>query len=239
MSRALGDGTLIGGPNKPGFGGRGAFVFGESLEPELAALPLWLRAADVVIDVGANSGVYALRAARIVGPEGLVIALEPSVEMLSVLQRNVRRNGYENVRLRGIGAGDSITALPLYENNSAPNSFSVVHQAEMAASSSILIVTLDALVNWENLTHVDFIKIDAEGFERQVLTGASDLIARFQPALLMESSGNSSKSLAVPPGYRVFVPAAGKQRKELWLPAAHRLSPGMAGAGWANVRGDT
>ena len=98
------------GRNKPGYGGRGFFVFGEALEPELELLHHFLRKGDVFVDVGANSGVFSMKAAKCVGAEGCVLAIEPLPEMLYTLYRNMTLNGFSNVRLRNFCLSDPVGA---------------------------------------------------------------------------------------------------------------------------------
>jgi predicted RNA methylase len=56
-----------------------------------------LKSGDVVFDVGAHIGSFALKAARLVGEDGLVIALEPELENYKLLEENVRLNNLENI----------------------------------------------------------------------------------------------------------------------------------------------
>jgi FkbM family methyltransferase len=231
LSRRLRDGTLVAGPNRAGYGGRGAFIFGDHIEPEFAALDRFLQRGDVLIDVGANSGIYTLKGARIVGSEGLVLSLEPNPALLAVLKRNVGRNRVHNVRLRGLAAANECHEFPLYEIDNKPNSFSLVSLAENVSSFSILAVDLDSLVRWEGINRIDLIKIDAEGAEDRVLAGASTIIREHQPAIIAEVALGGLSTL--PTGYRSFqLPGSPNQ---LLLPADHRLITVAADMGWAEA----
>jgi FkbM family methyltransferase len=234
LSRRLPDGTLVGGPNRAGYGGRGAFVFGDHIEPEFAALDRILRRGDVLIDVGANSGIYTMKGARIVGEEGLVLSLEPNPALLAVLKRNVGRNRLHNVRLRGLAAANECHEFPLYENDNKPNSFSLVSPGDAISSFSILAVDLDSLVRWEGIKRIDLIKIDAEGAEDRVIAGASRIIREHQPAIIAEVAlGGLS---VIPVGYRSFLlpgsPNVPGSPNQLLLPVGHRLITTTADLGW-------
>ena len=229
LSRRLRDGTLVSGANRAGYGGRGAFIFGDDLEPEFAALDKILRRGDVLIDVGANSGIYTLKGARIVGSDGVVLSLEPNPDLLAVLKHNAGRNRLNNVRLRGLAAAEECREFPFFEIGNKPNSFSLVSRGDMTGSFSVLAVDLDSLVRWEGIDRVDVIKIDAEGVEDRVLAGASAIIREHQPAIIAEviMSGLS----ALPDGYRSFqLPGSPNQ---LLLPVGHRLISAAADLGWA------
>jgi FkbM family methyltransferase len=231
LSRRLRDGTLVSGANRAGYGGRGAFIFGDDIEPELAALEKILNRNDVLIDVGANSGVYTLKGARIVGSDGIVLSLEPNPDLLTVLKRNTARNRLNNVRLRGLAAAEECREFPFFEINNKPNSFSLISGGEGTTSFSVLAVDLDSLARWEGIRRVDVIKIDAEGAEDRVLAGASNIIREHQPVIIAEVS--VTELSALPDGYRSFQ-LSGSPNK-LLIPPGHRLIAVAAGLGWADV----
>jgi FkbM family methyltransferase len=231
LSRRLRDGTLVSGANRAGYGGRGAFIFGDDIEPELAALDKILNRNDVLIDVGANSGVYTLKGARIVGSDGIVLSLEPNPDLLTVLKRNTARNRLNNVRLRGLAAAEECREFPFFEINNKPNSFSLISRGEGTTSFSVLTVDLDSLVRWEGIRRVDVIKIDAEGAEDRVLAGASNIIREHQPVIIAEVS--VTELSALPDGYRSFQ-LSGSPNK-LLVPPGHRLIAVAAELGWADT----
>lgn len=231
LSRRLRDGTLVSGVNRAGYGGRGAFIFGDDIEPEFAALDKILRPGDVLIDVGANSGIYTLKGARIVGNDGAVLSLEPNPDLLKVLKHNTGRNHLSNVRLRGLAAAEECREFRFFEIDNKPNSFSLVSRDDGTASFSVLAVDLDSLVRWEGIRRVDVIKIDAEGAEDRVLAGASTIIREHQPVIIAEVTRAGLSAL--PDGYRSFR-LSGSPNK-LLLPAGHRLVAAAAGLGWADT----
>lgn len=231
LSRRLPDGTWVSGLNRAGYGGRGAFIFGDDIEPEFAALDKILRSGDVFIDVGANSGIYTLKGARIVGSDGAVLSLEPNPDLLTVLKRNTGRNGLNNVRLRGLAAAEECRECRFFEIDNKPNSFSLISRGDGTASFSVLAVDLDSLVNWEGIRRVDVIKIDAEGAEDRVLAGATTIIREHQPVIIAEVT--KAGLSALPDGYRSFR-LSGSPNKIL-LPPGHRLIAVAADLGWAET----
>ncbi|HMD46417.1 MAG TPA: FkbM family methyltransferase [Acidimicrobiales bacterium] len=229
LRRRLRHDIVFVGPNRPGWGGRGVFVFGDALEPELAVLDRLVSPGDVVLDVGANSGIYTLTAAKLVGPSGLVVSLEPNPQMLEVLDRNVRRNGLDNVRIRGLAASDHCGEVAFFENDAKPNSFSIVPRHGTLDSFSVLSVDLDTLAGWEGLERVDFIKMDVEGAEDKAVAGAAGLIARHRPAILAEVFHGGLT--AVPEGYVVYqAPTASPN--QLLVPVGHRLEAVVRELDW-------
>jgi len=196
----LANGAVVSGYNREGFGGRGAYLHRDFLEPELSSLECFLRPGFVVVDVGANVGVYSLKAAKEVGDEGLVVAVEPFLETACRLSKNAQLNGFRNLRVRNIAVGASTQQVQLYLNNARPNSFSLLRNGT-ADSISVLSVSLDDLCNWEHLARLDYLKIDAEGMESQILAGGRKTVGRFRPIIQVEITKGDS---TLPPEYRRF-----------------------------------
>jgi FkbM family methyltransferase len=201
LKRQLKNGAIIRGFNKPGFGGRGAFIFGEALEPELEALHFFLKPGFVFIDIGANTGIYTLKAAKEVGQEGIVIAIEPFAEMASFLVKSVSMNGFNNVRVRAICANDTTENTTLWLNYGKPTQFSLNREHE-DVGISVLGVAIDDLFQWEKLTRVDYIKIDVQGAESKVLSGAKKCIEAFRP--IIQTEIEFKKVEVEIPHYRIF-----------------------------------
>jgi hypothetical protein len=82
LKTTLSNGAVVFGKNRAGFGGRGIFIFRDALEPELEHLDQLLPAEGVLIDVGANTGVYSLKAAKHFSQKGVVVAIEPFPDVL-------------------------------------------------------------------------------------------------------------------------------------------------------------
>jgi FkbM family methyltransferase len=185
LQTRLANGAVVTGYNREGFGGRGAYLFRDHLEPELSSLECFLRPGFVVVDIGANVGVYSLKAAKEVGDNGVVIAVEPFIETAGRLSKNGRANGYRNLRVRNIALGPNTREVQLYLNNGRPNSFGLI-QSGAAESVSVLSVALDDLCRWEGLERLDYLKIDAEGMEDQILAGGRKTVDRFRPIIQVE-----------------------------------------------------
>lgn len=183
----LENGAVVEGYNRAGYGGRGVYLFKDSLEPELRCLQNFLQPGHVFVDVGANVGVFTVKAAKEVGDKGLVIAIEPFLETALRLSGNVQANGFSNVRVRNFCIGRDTGHARLHLNQGKPNSFSLLARGNGKAESiSVLSVSLDDLCRWENLDRLDYLKIDAEGAEAAILEGAQETIRRFRPIVQVE-----------------------------------------------------
>jgi len=209
----LHNGAVVEGYNRPGYGGRGVYIFRDSLEPELSSLQHFLGRGHVFVDVGANVGVFTVKAAKEIGEEGLVIAVEPFLETALRLSQNVRANGFRNVRVRNLCIGRNTGHAKLHLNKSEPNAFSMLPK-DGAESISVLSVSLDDLCRWEGLTRLDYLKIDAEGAEAAILEGGRETISRFRPIVQVEVTlgksnlgANYRRFAALHSPNNVFIPA--------------------------------
>ncbi|MEZ5184757.1 MAG: FkbM family methyltransferase [Candidatus Nanopelagicales bacterium] len=197
------NGAIVVGRNRPGHGGRGLFLERDSLEPEIALIPQLLPVDGVFVDVGASTGVYSMTAAQHLRGSGTVVAVEPTLEILGMLERAVELNGFHNVRLRNLCLAARTGARVIWHNFGRPNQFSLVRRDEEAEADSVLAVALDDLMRWEGLTRLDFVKIDVEGSESEVLEGASESIGRYLPVIQVEDI--IERVRLVPTGYLSMV----------------------------------
>ncbi|HET6966351.1 MAG TPA: FkbM family methyltransferase [Acidimicrobiales bacterium] len=149
-------------------------------EPHVTA---WMQQAlargNVFVDVGANVGYFTLLGARLVGPEGLVVAVEAHPELARTLQRNVVINGvYGYVTTHNVAAWSENTELEFHvrENFAGNSSVGTIDAASLRLLGDterplrVPAVPLDELL--AGLPRpVDVIKIDVEGAEVHVLAG--------------------------------------------------------------------
>jgi FkbM family methyltransferase len=143
-----------------------------------------------VMDVGANFGYFSLLMSDLVGPDGRVICVEPNPEIVACLRRSLCVNGFE--------ARASISEVALGKNPSGSATFCipltafmngcVVSGAQSTQSGgrmlTVAATNIDTLT--KDLKRLDFLKIDAEGAEADILEGMAGTIERFHPALFME-----------------------------------------------------
>jgi FkbM family methyltransferase len=188
LKSRLANGAIVLGQNRAGFGGRGVYVFRDTLEPELEHLEQFLTPGGVFLDVGGNTGIYTIKAAKFLAAQGgTVVTFEPFPEMLATLSRNVRANNFCNVRLRGFCLGETTGVSELWMNFHRPASYSLVHRDDQAASLSTLVFRLDEVFPLEKLERIDYVKIDVEGAESRVLAGAGETLRRFRPIIQLET----------------------------------------------------
>ena len=174
-------------------------------QADLSFLERTVRPGDVVVDAGANIGLYTKFLSALVGPEGLVYSVEPVPETYDVLVSNVRRLGLSNVRTLNYALssvdGDLDMEVPrwsygsenLYEARVAGTASSGLRRIRVAGRR------LDTLVGERP---VAFVKCDVEGHELPVLAGAAETLRRWRPAWLLEVWGDPDAEGS--PAGRVF-----------------------------------
>jgi FkbM family methyltransferase len=172
---------------------------------------------DVVIDVGANIGYFTIYASRKVGKDGLVIALEPMDEAYNCLMKNIRLNRLNNVKPFKLALWSSETTLRLYRTKgyftSAISKVDVFKnliqqkKLELIKEYEIKAIKLDDLIKNINLSKVDWIKIDVDGSEYEVILGSMNTLKRFKPKLIIEihnqEIGNKILKILKNLGYKV------------------------------------
>jgi FkbM family methyltransferase len=152
-------------------------------EPHLTAVfERYCAPGMTVVDVGANVGYYTLLAARLVGPAGRVIALEPNSENCRLLLASLRRSGFGNVEVLPVAA-DVERGWAYYSTHVGSNG-GLIEAGDLLAHPGVVVPTfrLDDLVAGP----VGVLKMDVEGAEGRVVRGARGLIERDRPIVTTE-----------------------------------------------------
>jgi FkbM family methyltransferase len=169
----------------------------------------FLRAGDIVVDVGANLGLFTALAAFTVGAAGRVYAFEPNPERLRSLNRNVARNGLTNVVSSGVALSDQQGRAGFNVVLDGWDAYSSLGAAEPGRSTrrvSVEVDTLDDVCDKAGigLDRLRLVKIDVEGWEEFVLRGARRTLAGpAAPVIIFEAnesaarrSGSSAEAVA-------------------------------------------
>jgi FkbM family methyltransferase len=143
-----------------------------------------VRPGDVVLDAGANVGVFTRKA--LWAGAAKVIAIEPGPENLECLRRNFASeiaDGRVIVYPKGVWDKDDVLKLSVDPTDSARDTF--VRPIPNAQFIEVPLTTIDKMVAELGLPKVDFIKMDIEGAERNAVVGARDTITRFRPRMAL------------------------------------------------------
>jgi FkbM family methyltransferase len=158
--------------------------YGEWSESEVKLFSQFLKPGDVVAEIGSNIGAHTVPIAKLVGQKGLVLAFEPQPVIFQLLCANVALNGIFNVRTYHAavgGAAGAITVPPV--DYAVEGNFGGVSLGNCDAGEKVPLLKLDSL----SLPALRLLKIDVEGMEAEVLSGAQQTIAKCRPILFVEN----------------------------------------------------
>lgn len=160
---------------------------------EKISVELWARLcrrSDVIFDIGANTGLYAL-VAQTVNPAALVVAVEPVERIFRKLEANIALN-HGNIRAFNAAASDRTGTAVLFDMPSSEHVFSVSLESDWNSASTQLrpvevpCITVNDLLHRVGAASVDLLKIDVETHEPAVLKGFGEILRRDRPTLLIE-----------------------------------------------------
>jgi FkbM family methyltransferase len=170
------------------------FLFG-SFEPDVVAhYSRVLGNGSVAIDVGANVGAHTLRMAELCGESGMVIAVEPTTWAFEKLKINMALNPLLRPRIRAVQAflgPSSDRALPSevcssWPMNVSSNSKDARSEGRSCSTTGAISTSLDELAHQIGIPKVDFLKVDVDGHEIDVLDGASETLRCSKPGVVIE-----------------------------------------------------
>ena len=166
------------------------YYYGAYEKPELCLMRETLRLLPpqpVLIDVGANTGLYSLFAAKHAGE---VHAFEPYPPILPRLRAHISENHLTNVVVHAVGLGEAEAELPFYsppQANLGTGSFVAELKPENRDEQLTLkVVAGDDYFAKAGITRVDFVKMDIEGFEKSALLGLAETLRRDRPVIVFE-----------------------------------------------------
>ena len=158
--------------------------FGIRIEPRDALYEL-IQEGMTVLDIGAHIGETLLNFAKR-NQTGQVYGFEPNKESYDQAVYNISLNNFENIGLHQIAFSDQreelVFNLPK-NNNTASISMRKNGRPNLP---KIQAITLDQFIDQQQINQVDFIKIDVEGFEMDILKGGEDILRKHKPQLFIE-----------------------------------------------------
>lgn len=182
---------------------RALYISGTYEPSTLLALQRVLAPGAVFIDVGANAGLFAMIAARWIGPGGKVYAIEPSDREYKRLLDHLALNRLKNVIPARVAISDRSASAPLRIAsfpNAGHNTLGSFAYPDVTTAhfETVETITLDRFAEVYELQRIDVIKMDIEGSELSALTGASEVLRRFRPVLCVEIARRALAGGATP-----------------------------------------
>jgi len=146
-----------------------------------------LNEGDVVVDIGANIGYYALLEAKIVGEKGKVYAIEPVPENMELLQKNIQLNRYSNIEVFQLAIGNKKGFAPTYvakrrNISSLKKIMSHIESGMISHEITVEVTKLDDFL--QGKVEPDIIRMDVEGYEYQIVKGMERTLEKGLPLTL-------------------------------------------------------
>jgi len=142
---------------------------------------VFIEKGDVVIDVGANIGLFSVLASIEVGDSGRVYSFEPIEKTNSILEKNIKINNLNNVKIEKKALGDKEGKISFSKMDTLGASSGYIDNN--GEKEIVNQVTLDTYVLANDIDKIDFIKADIEGMERNLLMGGEKTIKKFKPKM--------------------------------------------------------
>jgi FkbM family methyltransferase len=192
------------------------FMLGTT-EPGLqTAFGLFVRPKMTVFDIGANVGFYSVISARLVGPDGGVVAFEPLPDNVRMISHNAALNSFRQISVQELALGKE-SGHATFVVSADPNwgmLASVGAPGRVVGERKVRIARLDSLIREGTVARPDLMKIDVEGAETDVLEGAAETLATARPVLFIDLHGTNGpiERILDQHGYEARVLGGGAKR---------------------------
>lgn len=163
-----------------------------------------VRPGDTVIDIGANVGVVTVLLSSLVGEKGRVFAFEPNPTLHDMFARTMERNRITNVFLNKVALGDKEGNLSLCFRSDNVGAGSLVYRYDSAQTVTVPVATLSSRLRSQRVESIRLIKIDAEGFEPEILSGAIDILRSIRPDAILFELNDTGVPIADHPTVRIL-----------------------------------
>jgi FkbM family methyltransferase len=179
--------------------------YGEFSEGEADLFRQAVQPGATIVEVGANLGAHTVYLAKVAGPGGTLHAFEPQRVIFQILCANVAMNALTNVHTyqAGVGRQPGTIVVPRLDYT-AGNNFGGLSLQNGGEGERVPLMTVDSL----GLSRCDFIKVDVEGMEAEVIAGATQTIRQFRPVLYVENDREEKSAALIQQimdlGYRLY-----------------------------------
>lgn len=170
------------------------FLYYGLKENSFENLNSYIKKGDVIFDVGANNGHTSLVFSQQIGNDGKIYSFEPDNINYKRAEKNIQLNNVKNIQLLKYGIGSKSEKLKLFnidESNLGMNR--IMKDDSKYSYQEIDVISLDNFISSNNINKLNIIKIDVEGFEKEVLLGAENTIRQFKPIIYIEVNNNFLK----------------------------------------------
>jgi FkbM family methyltransferase len=157
---------------------------GESFESdELTLASQYIKDDSIILDIGANIGLHSL-SFSMMAKNGLVIACEPQPITFRTLEKNISQNNIKNIIPLNLAIAKAPKIAEFYVmKDDAYSSLIDTSRKELSEKINVLCTSVDGVFGD---IRFDFVKIDVEGLEFNVLESMCNLIQRHHPVIFCE-----------------------------------------------------
>ena len=167
-----------------------------------------LKEKNVFLDIGSSTGEFSISMAHIFPT---VIGVEPLIHTYNQSLVHAKINNISNVRFFNIALGEKKDKTKIYFPSGANKGISKIISPEKLKNhieQEVLMLTADDLLTDNNIEKIEIIKLDAQGYEMNVLSGMKKILMDFKPVILFDhvhKKENFSKILDIfPQSYKIF-----------------------------------
>lgn len=147
-----------------------------------------LKTGDVFYDIGSNVGFFSIIAAKLVGDKGKVYAFEPGSENAKSIRHNAQLNNFSQIEVIekavSSNSGQGQLLLATYAGGHALATADA--PPDLAGEVTVDLVSIDDLIAQNKIEPPNFVKVDVEGAELDVLKGMTETIKTYQPTIIYE-----------------------------------------------------
>lgn len=148
-----------------------------------------VKPSMTVLDIGSNIGYYATLESKLVTNTGNVISIEPSPINFRILEKNLELQKMENYQTFNLAIGDKNGEIEFLI--SEKSNWSKIREKNYVLRKNEKIIrvpvkTLDTFCEENLIKYVDLIRMDVEGYEKNIISGAKETLKKFKPMLMIE-----------------------------------------------------
>jgi FkbM family methyltransferase len=195
------------------------FGFSKSKYAELYFTQKIVKEGDTVLDIGANLSYYSYFLAKKIGDSGKLLAVEPIPLFAGIWRKNMSKYKTENIKLFNCALGNKEKAavnmsIPIVNGVVRHGLTKVDGQKDEKVHEKILEFKVpmhigDELFLSENLTQLNYLKCDVEGYEQFVMPSLKKTISKFKPLIQIELNGKENRenvvSFLLPLNYSICI----------------------------------
>jgi FkbM family methyltransferase len=174
---------------KSAHGTRGYYLLRNKQEPLLEFGHKLFKPGDIVIDGGANQGVFSLSFRSVIQKKGLIISVEPFKYATQNLKLNFLLNNFHNYIIYQNTLSDKNKKNKIYYSDKITDASILIKKENYKMINSI---TIDKIIKQNSLKKLNFIKLDIEGAEFLALKGAKKTLKKFKPKLHLEINSHDN-----------------------------------------------